>query len=144
MLARYQGRLSPQAAGALREAFGLNTDKSWLAQYFDYWRRMFTGDFGLSLGFFPAPVSEILGQAIPWTLGLVGITTLIAFVLGTLLGVYSGWWRNTPHRRQYGAHLAISQRCALFLVCAYHLVRFFVFARLVSAERGLRHHRHAC
>ena len=96
MLARYQGRLSPQAADALREAFGLNTDKSWFAQYLDYWRRMLTGDFGLSLGFFPAPVSEILGQAIPWTLGLVGVTTLLAFTLGTLLGVLSGWWRNTP------------------------------------------------
>ena len=62
MLARYQGRLSPQAADALREAFGLNTGKSWFGQYLDYWWRMFTGDFGLSLGFFPAPVSEILGQ----------------------------------------------------------------------------------
>ena len=51
MLARYQGRLSPRAADALREAFGLNTDKSWFAQYLDYWRRMLTGDFGLSLGF---------------------------------------------------------------------------------------------
>ena len=95
MLARYQGRLSPQATDALREAFGLNTDQNWFMQYLDYWRRMLSGDFGLSLGFFPAPVSDILAQSIPWTLGLVGITTLIAFLLGTLLGVYSGWRRNT-------------------------------------------------
>lgn len=96
MMARYQGRLSPEAADALREAFGLTSDKSWWGQYFDYWGRMLTGNFGLSLNFFPAPVSVILGQAIPWTLGLVGVTTFISFILGTFLGVYSGWWRNTP------------------------------------------------
>lgn len=95
MLARYQGRLSPQAADALRAAFGLSDDRGWFLQYLDYWRRMLTGDFGLSLGFFPAPVSEILAQSVPWTLALVGVTTLLSFVLGTLLGTLSGWRRGT-------------------------------------------------
>jgi peptide/nickel transport system permease protein len=95
MLARYQGRLSPQAADALRAAFGLSDDRGWFLQYLDYWRRMLTGDFGLSLGFFPAPVSEILAQSVPWTLALVGVTTLLAFGLGTLLGTLSGWRRGT-------------------------------------------------
>jgi peptide/nickel transport system permease protein len=31
---------------------------------------------------------------LPWTLALVGFTTIVAFVLGTLLGVYAGWRRG--------------------------------------------------
>jgi peptide/nickel transport system permease protein len=33
-------------------------------------------------------------QALPWTLALVGVTTIIAFVLGTLIGLVSGWRRG--------------------------------------------------
>jgi peptide/nickel transport system permease protein len=33
-------------------------------------------------------------QALPWTLGLVGVTTVIAFVLGTLVGLVAGWRRG--------------------------------------------------
>ncbi len=95
MLARYQGRLSPAAAEALRAAFGLETNANPLIQYFNYWKRMLTGDFGVSLGYFPAPVSSVLAQAVPWTLALVGVTTLLAFILGTLLGILSGWRRDS-------------------------------------------------
>ena len=95
MLARYQGRLSPAAAEALRAAFGLETNANPLIQYLNYWKRMLTGDFGVSLGYFPAPVSSVLAQAVPWTLALVGVTTLLAFILGTLLGILSGWRRDS-------------------------------------------------
>jgi peptide/nickel transport system permease protein len=33
-------------------------------------------------------------QALPWTLALVGITTILAFVLGTLIGLVSAWRRG--------------------------------------------------
>jgi peptide/nickel transport system permease protein len=33
-------------------------------------------------------------QALPWTLGLIGITTVISFVLGTFAGMVSAWWRG--------------------------------------------------
>jgi len=33
-------------------------------------------------------------QALPWTLALVGITTILAFLLGTLIGLVSGWRRG--------------------------------------------------
>ena len=95
MLAKFQGRLSPQALGALTEAFGLNTDKSLFVQYLDYWKRILSGDFGISLTYYPSPVTEVLAQSVPWTLGLVGCATIIAFTLGTLLGIFSAWRRNS-------------------------------------------------
>ncbi len=95
MIAKFQGRLSPQALDALREAFGLNADKSFLLKYFEYWQRIFTGDLGFSLNYYPSKVTDVLAGAIPWTLALVGIGTIIAFTLGTIFGIFSAWKRNS-------------------------------------------------
>lgn len=95
MLAKFQGRLSPQALDALTKAFGLNTDKSLFVQYIDYWKRILTGDFGISLTYYPSRVIDVLAESVPWTLGLVGCATIIAFTLGTLLGIFSAWRRNS-------------------------------------------------
>ncbi|CAM5671792.1 hypothetical protein SVIOM342S_10192 [Streptomyces violaceorubidus] len=37
-------------------------------QYTDYWAHLLDGDLGLSFTFFPTPVSEVIGQSLPWTL----------------------------------------------------------------------------
>src|SRR5207237_1210146 len=52
------------------------------------------GHFGVSLTFFPDTVAHQVLQALPWTLALVGITTILAFLLGTLIGLVSGWRRG--------------------------------------------------
>jgi peptide/nickel transport system permease protein len=48
-------------------------------------------NFGISSSQYPAHVSTLLGQTIPWTLTLVGTATVIAFFLGTVLGILAGW-----------------------------------------------------
>jgi peptide/nickel transport system permease protein len=53
-----------------------------------------TGRFGVSITFFPLSVSSVIHQAMWWTLGLVGVTTILAFVLGTLVGTVAGWKRG--------------------------------------------------
>jgi len=52
------------------------------------------GDFGVSLGFYPQHVSQVIMLALPWTLGLVGTATIIAFALGTLIGIMGAWRRG--------------------------------------------------
>ena len=76
-----------------RQAFGL--DDSLLVQYAHYLASYARLDLGPSLSNYPAPVSEIIGRALPWTIGLLGVTTLIAFGLGTLFGAILAW-RSTP------------------------------------------------
>jgi peptide/nickel transport system permease protein len=39
-------------------------------------------------------VTTVIGSAIWWTLGLVGIVTVLAFILGTGLGIVSAWRRG--------------------------------------------------
>jgi len=94
LLVRYHGRVSPQAIKAIEAAFGLHPTDSIFQQYFDYLRNTFTGNFGTSVTFFPQPVGDVIKQGLPWTLGLVGMATIIAFVLGTLVGIVSAWRRG--------------------------------------------------
>ncbi len=94
MMARFRGRINPEALSALQVAFGIDTTKSTFQQYLDYLHNMVTGQFGISLTFFPVPVSTVVAQALPWTVGLVGLTTLLAFLLGTLIGTVAGWRRG--------------------------------------------------
>jgi peptide/nickel transport system permease protein len=95
LISKYQGRLSTDAIQSLRVLFGLDKNQNLWEQYIDYWRQLFHGDLGLSFTFFPAPVSEVIGKSLPWTLGLVGLTTIISFLLGTALGVVAGWRRGS-------------------------------------------------
>lgn len=90
-------RMSPQAMEELRqslsELYGLKG--SLLSQYFGYMKRVFlTFDFGPSLSSFPRPVSEFIANALPWTLGLLGTSTLIAWTLGNLIGLLAGFFHN--------------------------------------------------
>lgn len=94
MLAKYQGKLDPSAVDALTVAYGLNDQGSLLTQYVTYLGNMLRGDFGRSIGQFPTPVVDIVAQAAPWTIGLVGICTVLAFLLGSALGLYSAWRRG--------------------------------------------------
>lgn len=65
-----------------------------LTQYADYWKSILSLRFGNSYSFPSETVAQTIGKALPWTLVLVGATTVIAFVIGTLLGVYAGWRRG--------------------------------------------------
>jgi len=94
MMARFHGKLNGQALRAMEVAFGVNAQEGLLAQYFDYLRNSATGHFGTSLTFFPDPVSQVVLGALPWTLGLVGVTTVIAFFLGTAIGMVGAWQRG--------------------------------------------------
>jgi peptide/nickel transport system permease protein len=94
LIAKNQGMISADAIESLYVLFGLDKNESLLSQYFDYWGQLFRGDLGISFTFFPTPVSEVLGDSLPWTIMLVGITTVVSFLLGTGLGVLVGWRRG--------------------------------------------------
>ena len=95
MMAKFHGRLTGQALNALDVIFGVNTHQSLLEQYVHYLGQVVTGNFGTSLFFYPEPVSQVVLKAIPWTLGLVGVTTILAFALGTGLGIVTAWRRGS-------------------------------------------------
>lgn len=94
LLARFQGRVGPQALQALEIQFGVSHDPLWI-QYFQYLNNLLHGNLGLSITYFPTSVSAVLAQEMPWTLVLVISALLISFCVGTLLGVITAWRRGT-------------------------------------------------
>lgn len=95
LISRAQGQLNTEAVHSLYVLFGLDKEQGLLDQYFAYCAQILRGDLGLSFTFFPTPVSEVIGDSLPWTLALVGITTVLSFLLGTGLGMLAGWRRGS-------------------------------------------------
>ncbi|HSQ59986.1 MAG TPA: ABC transporter permease [Acidobacteriota bacterium] len=93
IFARFRGQLGPEAMQALRETFGL-TDAPLLTQYVTSLRHVLTGDLGISVAYFPSPVSSVIGTGLVWTVLLAGSAVAISFAIGTLLGLAAAWWRR--------------------------------------------------
>jgi peptide/nickel transport system permease protein len=71
--------------------FGL--DRPFHVQYFAYMGDILRGDFNYSIAHYPNRVLDMIFDALPWTVGLLGITFLLSFSVGTLLGALFGWPR---------------------------------------------------
>jgi peptide/nickel transport system permease protein len=93
LFARFKGKLAPESIDALRAAFGLTTEPLG-KQYLTYLAHVLRGEMGISIAYFPSPVSHVIGAALGWTLFLAGTAVLVSFALGTLLGVAAAWWRR--------------------------------------------------
>src|SRR5690242_11183510 len=72
---RTHNKLSPAALQEMLAAYGFKPDQNIAVQYLTYLKDMLTGHWGVSIGAtLGEPVSTIVAQALPWTLGLVGVT----------------------------------------------------------------------
>jgi peptide/nickel transport system permease protein len=86
--------IDPAEVAAIRAMLG-TPDTSLGQQYIDYMRNIVQLNFGISYTYFPYTVTHMIGEAIWWTVILVGITQVIGFVVGTLLGAVAAWKRNS-------------------------------------------------
>jgi peptide/nickel transport system permease protein len=113
------GDTSPEAVMMMREAlqelYGI--EGSLIEQYFVYWGRILALDFGPSLSAFPTPVSTLIGRALPWTIGLLFTCTVLAWVLGNLLGGLSGYYRKSRTLKLLGV-----------LAMAFHPIPYYIIA----------------
>jgi peptide/nickel transport system permease protein len=91
VLATFHGA-NPGALHALEIQFGVNVHQSVLVSYFQYLGNCLTGQFGVTAQ--GVPVMNEITSKLPWTLGLVGVTTVLAFVIGTVAGIASAWRRG--------------------------------------------------
>ena len=84
------GQVTPQEVHAIELSFGIGLHENLFHQYTGYISQLFQGNLGISLTL-SAPVSAILRSAIPWTVGLIGVATVISFFIGTFIGTLLGW-----------------------------------------------------
>ena len=98
MFKKLQGRdaeLDPAKIEALRAMLGDPAGANLWDQYWNYLGSLSRGQFGISYTYFPYEVTTVIGVALPWTVVLVGVTLVISFVVGTVLGAFAAWRRNT-------------------------------------------------
>ncbi|MBO3809167.1 MAG: ABC transporter permease [Candidatus Brockarchaeota archaeon] len=114
-----------------KRIFGL--DKDLFTQYVNFLLQTIQGNFGISIFYFPRPVIEIIYTSIPWTIGLLTISTLISWTLGTLLGTIAGW-------KEGGKSVQILTLSALLLyLIPYYISAIFLmllFALLIPILPG--------
>jgi peptide/nickel transport system permease protein len=92
-LASVGGRAgAPELIEEYSRRFGL--DKSLWEQYVSFLTELMRGNLGYSISSFPSQVSDLLRSALPWTLTLLAVTTLISWLLGSLIGAVAGWRGN--------------------------------------------------
>lgn len=94
----YQQQGIDEMVKAYQARFGL--DQPLWKQYLSYLGDIARLDFGTSIALFPTKVSDLIIHALPWTIGLLLMSTLLAFTIGTLLGALMAWPRS-PRLFQY-------------------------------------------
>jgi peptide/nickel transport system permease protein len=121
-----------QIIAAYEVKFGLN--KPLLEQYVEYMGGVLRGDLGPSLTRFPVTVLDLILTALPWTIGLLVVTTLIAFALGNLLGALASWPRSPAFIKGLMAPLMMLQAIPAYLLGL--LLIFFIAFRLRLLPMG--------
>ncbi|GHJ08798.1 peptide ABC transporter permease [Micromonospora humidisoli] len=98
LLAKLQqrgGSVSPETRKAYTLLLGGDDTGSLWSQYLNYLKNLAHGDLGVSVSYYPAKVSDVILTSLPWTVVLVGVATVLAALLGVLLGAIVGWRPGT-------------------------------------------------
>ena len=102
-----------------------NLDQPIHIQYLTYIGNILRGDFGYSLTNYPARVIDKINAAMPWSIGLIGVTTVISVVFGSLVGALIAW------RKSY---MSINIFLPVLMVTA--AVPFFLFGLVLQFAFG--------
>jgi peptide/nickel transport system permease protein len=123
-----QSAYSPEAIASLRatltELFGLNVPLH--EQYFNFLRRLAAFDFGPSLLAFPRPAMELVMLALPWTFGLLTVSTILTWLLGNIAGGLAGYYQNSRALKALGI-VAIGLQPIPYYIVAFLMVIIFGF-----------------
>lgn len=108
----------------MRELYGL--EGSFLEQYGIFWRRLFQGDFGPSFSQFPTPVTKLIQTSMPWTVGLLLVSTLLSWGIGSLLGGIGGSFHRAKWARVMEV-FSMTLRPIPYYIMALALVILFAY-----------------
>ncbi|MGL5420312.1 MAG: ABC transporter permease, partial [Plesiomonas shigelloides] len=80
----------------LKKMFGFVDAPLW-EQYLTYIKSIFSGNLGVSTQFFPATVNDVLASAFGWSLFLAGTAIIVAFAIGSVMGIFAAWFRGSRY-----------------------------------------------
>lgn len=109
---------------AYEAKFGL--DQPVWKQYLNYMADLLRGDLGVSISNYPKTVWELISEGILWTMALLLTSTLLAFLIGSLLGALMAWPRASNLFRYILPSLLIFGAVPAYLI-ALTLIYFIAF-----------------
>ena len=121
------------------QRFGL--DRPLWRQYVSYLEDVSRFDFNYSIANYPRTVRELIAGALPWTIGLLGTTTLLSFSLGTVLGALLAWPRAPRWMRWLMPPLWAMHAIPFFLLGLILTYRLAFRLPLLPTEDGSRNFR---
>ena len=123
-----QSASSPEAIAVMRatltEMYGIETPL--FEQYWNFLQNAVGGDFGPSLLAFPTPSMTLVMRALPWTVGLLTISSLVTWTLGNLAGGLAGYFQNSRLLKAFGV-VAMGVQPIPYYIVAFLLLILFGF-----------------
>lgn len=111
----YNAQASAKVVAHYKEIFGL--DGNLIEQYLHFmYQLVFHLNFGPSLISYPDSAQAVIGAALPWTVGLLLLSTIIGWVIGIVAGAITAWRRDNP----------ISEAATYVAIAAAHIPFYFV------------------
>jgi len=114
-----------------KKMFGL--DKDLFTQYVSFLRELLRGNLGPSLIGFPTPAQNLILERLPWTIGLLGISTFIAWTIGMLLGCILGWKRDTTYDKILTSTALIFSQIPYYLMAILLVLIFVYYIRILPS-----------
>lgn len=106
-----------------------NLDASYLKQLVDYIVGIFKFDFGYSFSY-KEPVTDLIFNHLPYTLWIVGISTILSIVIGVFLGLWSGWYYFKRNDRPFMLTMMAIGTLPEFLIGMGLLLIFAVYLQV--------------
>lgn len=119
-----RGMTQEEAQDEASKMTGINMDEPILLQYSTYMKNLLKGDLGTSYRSPGKSVTELVLARLPWTLALVGISLLVSFTIGIILGTI------IAYRRGGIADNLLSSMAAIFDAIPSYLIAIVVFMLL--------------
>ncbi len=118
----------------LQDLYGLQGTP--LEQYGRFWARLARADLGPSLGAFPTPVTQIIRDGLPWTIGLLGVSTLLSWILGLTLGTFAAYFPKSRWSHLVGGVLIALYPVPYFILALVLVLAFAYYIPLFPLVGG--------
>ncbi len=119
---------------AWNEKFGF--DKPLIVQYINYWRGIATADLGVSVASFPQKVTDKIAAALPWTIGLLLVASLLSFLIGTIAGALLAWPKSPGFIRPVVAPFILLSAVPFYLLAILLIFLFSATLNLLPGAGG--------
>ncbi|WP_413112688.1 ABC transporter permease [Thaumasiovibrio sp. DFM-14] len=128
MFANASVQVTPERIQAMKELLGF-VDGPIYVQYLTYIKSILSWELGISTATYPQTVNAILGNAVGWSLFLAGTAVIVAFCIGSVLGIFAAWKRGSKYDAFISPAMLVIQATPPIVIAMLAMFTFAVGAK---------------